>query len=408
MNHYFDIVIIGNSAAGLQAMQTIRRHSRAVTVAVIDREDCPAYSRVLTPYYIGGKTGRDNLFIVDHPFYERLGVTSLFGRTAVELDAERHQIRLHDGTVISFGKLLLAAGAEARATEITANAVCTLRHLEDAETLAGLLGTARSVTAVGAGLVSIPFLSHAGPEIEKHLIVGSNRVFSRVVDSEAAAVLEEHFVTAGLHLHKEDDVVSVTATDRLELTLASGIRLSTDMLLVGKGVVPNTALATQAGLKVRDGISIDQFCATDHPDVFAAGDAAEGLDFVTGEPTVQGNWMTAVEQGEHAALAMLGIHAPYEGSMKNNITEVFGIDVAAVGYCRDDAPHTASAHTPFTGRFRKVFLDEHQRTIGAVMIGDTNDAGSWYRMVRQREPFTGPALLQGENRYAKALRRLNA
>jgi NAD(P)H-nitrite reductase large subunit len=221
-------------------------------------------------------------------------------------------------------------------------------------------------------------------------------------------VLEEHFVTAGLHLHKEDDVVSVTATDRLELTLASGIRLSTDMLLVGKGVVPNTALATQAGLKVRDGISIDQFCATDHPDVFAAGDAAEGLDFVTGEPTVQGNWMTAVEQGEHAALAMLGIHAPYEGSMKNNITEVFGIDVAAVGYCRDDAPHTASAHTPFTGRFRKVFLDEHQRTIGAVMIGDTNDAGSWYRMVRQREPFTGPALLQGENRYAKALRRLNA
>ena len=84
------------------------------------------------------------------------------------------------------------------------------------------------------------------------------------------------------------------------------------------------------------------------------------------------------------------------------------IDVAAVGYCRDDAPKTATAHNPFTGRFRKVFLDEQNRTIGAVMIGETNDAGSWYRLVRLRESFPGPALLQGENRYTGALVRLNA
>jgi NAD(P)H-nitrite reductase large subunit len=406
MNPHFDIVIIGNSAAGLQALQTIRRHSRDLTVAVIDREDCPAYSRVLTPYYIGGKTGRDNLFIVDHPFYERRGITTLFGRTAVELDAERHEVRLHDGTVVHYGQLLLAAGAEARATEITADAVCTLRHLEDADTLTNLLGTARCIAAIGAGLVSIPFLSHAGPEIEKHLIISSNRVFSRVVDQEAAAVLEAHFTAAGLQIHKQEDLVGLTTTDRLELTLSSGARLTADMLLVGKGVVPNTALARQAGLTVNEGVCIDRCCRTAHPHVFAAGDAAEGRDCITGELTVQGNWMTAVEQGEHAALAMLGIDAPYEGSMKNNITEVFGIDVAAVGYCRDDAPHTATAHNPLTGRFRKVFLDERQRTIGAVMIGETNDAGNWYRLVKLRETFPGPALLQGDNRYPAALHRL--
>ncbi len=60
----YDIIIIGNSAAGLTALKTLRRLSRAVSIALIDREDVPAYSRVLTPYYIGGDTSRKNLFLV--------------------------------------------------------------------------------------------------------------------------------------------------------------------------------------------------------------------------------------------------------------------------------------------------------------------------------------------------------
>lgn len=407
MRRRFDILVIGNSAAGLQALATISRHCRDVTVAIVDREDCPAYSRVLTPYYIGGKTCRDNLFIVDSDYYARLGVTTFFGRTAIELDAERHQVRLDDGTTLGFGKLLLAAGAEARATGLSAESVCTLRHMQDADNLTRLMSGARSITAVGAGLVSIPFLSHAGADIERHLVIGSNRVFSRVIDAESSAFLEERFLSAGLFIHKEDDITDLSATNRLKLLLASGKTITSDLLLVGKGVVPNTGLAKQAGLAVRDGILVDEFCRTGHPDIYAAGDAAEGLDFVTRESIVQGNWITAVEQGEIAALNMLELGCAYEGSMKNNITEVFGIDLSAVGYCRDDAPKSITAGSPLTARFRKVFLDEQERVIGAVMIGETNDAGGYYRMVRTREVFPGPHILHGENRYGAAMLRMS-
>ena len=407
MRRRFDILIIGNSAAGLQALNTIRRHCREVTVAIVDREDCPAYSRVLTPYYIGGKTDRDNMFIVDYDYYDQLGVTTFFGHTVIELDAGRREVRFEDGTTIGFGKLLLAAGAEARVPEYKAKAVCTLRHMEDADTLTRLLNGARSITAVGAGLVSIPFLSHASVDIERHLVIGSNRVFSRVIDAESSAFLEEQFFSSGLMIHKQDDISSLSATDRLELSLASGKTITTDLLLVGKGVVPNTGLARQAGLSVGDGIKVDEFCRTNHPDIHAAGDAAEGLDFVSGESIVQGNWITAVEQGENAALNMLGLTCAYEGSMKNNITEVFGADLAAVGYCRDDAPKSITVGTPFSGRYRKIFLDERQRVIGAVMIGETNDAGGYYRMVRTREVFPGPQILHGENRYGSAMLRMS-
>jgi NAD(P)H-nitrite reductase large subunit len=407
MNQYFDIVIIGNSAAGLQAIRTIRRQSSQVSVAMIDREDCPAYSRVHTPYFAGGKTAKHNLFIVDRSFYVTMGVTTLLGQAAERIDPDRHEVLLTDGSRVRFGKLLLAAGGEARPLAGgEQRRICTLRHLADAEKLKVLLRTAKSVTALGAGLVSVPVLSHLPPGVERHLVVGSDRIFSRVIDAESAALLEEHFIHAGVTVHKKDDIVDVREGERLSLTLASGKQIESDVLVVGKGVTPNTQLASEAGLAVGDGILIDDCCRSGHPDIYAAGDAAEGKDFVTGKLTIQGNWMTAVEQGENAALNMLGLACAYEGSIKNNSTEVFGLDVAVTGYCQDDAPGTVSSGNRFTRRFRKVFLDEKGRMIGASLIGETNDAGVYYQLVRTRAQFPGKQLLQGENRYAACMQRM--
>lgn len=398
--HPFDIVIIGNSAAGLQAIRTLRRQDRRVTIALIDREPRPAYSRVLTPYYVGGKTSKENLYIVDEAFYAEHGVTLLLGATAVALDAERHQVALADGRILGFGKLLLATGGEARPLAGGTPRACTLRHLADAERLAALSASARSVTALGAGLVSVPVLSHLAPGVERHLVVGSDRVFSRLMDAESALLLEEHFIRAGVQLHKRDDVVSLDEGERLELRLASGKTLACDLLVVGKGVRPNAELARSAGLACADGVLIDDYCRTSHPDVFAAGDAAQGKDLVTGEPTVQGNWITAVEQGEHAALNMLGRPCAYRGSLKNNTTEVFGLEVAVLGYCQDDAPQTVSWGSRFSGRFRKAFLDEKGRLIGASLIGETNDAGVYYQMILGRMRLPSRRTLEGENRHA--------
>ena len=399
MAEAFDYVIIGNSAAGLQALQTLRKHSTDTSVAIIDREDCPAYSRVLTPYFVGGKTERDNLFIVDRDFYHQRGATTLFGKTVVALDADGRQLELDDGSRVTFGKLLLATGAEARQLKVASKRSTVLRHMSDAEQLVELMQDAKSITAIGAGLVSLPLLSHAPAAAEKHLVVGSNRILSRMVDAEASAILEDRFTQKGLLLHKQNDIVAIEEGDRLKLQLATGDILPTDMLIIGKGVAPNSELARAAGLKTGYGILIDDFCRTSHADIYAAGDAAEGRDFITGEPIIQGNWMTAVEQGENAALNMLGMTCAYPGSLKNNIAEIFGVDVAAIGECLDDSLDSVSSYDQKSGRFRKVFLDK-QQVIGAVLIGETNDAGLYYQWIRTRSLFPGKQVLSGTNTYA--------
>lgn len=218
--------------------------------------------------------------------------------------------------------------------------------------------------------------------------------------------LNKKLCAKGLQIHKENDIDSIGEGEKLELNLRSGEVLNSDLLIVGKGVSPNTGLASEAGLKVADGVLIDDFCRTSHPDIFAAGDSAEGKDFISGEMTIQGNWMTAVEQGENAALNMLGLQCTYQGSLKNNITEIFGIDVAAVGYCQDDADQVISTYNRASGRFRKVFLDNRQRVIGATMIGETNDSGLYYQLVTTRAVFPGRKLLDGTANYAQTQLRL--
>ena len=287
MAEAFDYVVVGNSAAGLQALHTLRKHTADASVAVIDREDCPAYSRVLTPYFVGNKTERDNLFIVGHDYYQQAGINTLFGRNVVALDADSHQLKLDDGSNVTFGKLLLAIGAEARQLAVKSDRSSVLRHMADAEKLVELMQDAKRITAIGAGLVSLPLLSHAPASAEKHLVVGSNRILSRMVDAETSAILEKRFTKNGLHLHKQNDIVAIEEGERLQLKLSSGESLTSDMLIVGKGVQPNSELAKVAGLKVDYGILIDDYCCTSHADIYAAGDAAEGKDFINGEPTIQ-------------------------------------------------------------------------------------------------------------------------
>ena len=233
-----------------------------------------------------------------------------------------------------------------------------------------------------------------------------NRILSRVVDAEASAILEKRFTEKGLQLHKQNDIVAIEEREQLLLRLASGDTLSSDMLIVGKGVEPNSSLARAAGLEVDYGIRIDDYCRTSHADIYAAGDAAEGKDFISGEPVIQGNWMTAVEQGENAALNMLGMECAYAGSLKNNITEIFGVDIAAIGASLDEDERSVSIHDQRTGRFRKVFLNKKDQVIGAILIGETNDAGVYYKWIRTRSHFPGKQVLYGTNTYAAFQQRM--
>ncbi len=402
----YDILILGNSAAGLSAAVKARKLNKKKSICIVDREEYPAYSRVMTPYFSGHKIDKEGLFIVENEFYNKNDIVTEFGKTVVEILPDKKEVLLNNGKSLNYEKLLIGLGAEATEISVKSPKASVLRHMSDAEFLHNAFNTAKSVTGIGAGLVTLPVLSHLKDDVEKNLIIGSGRIFSRVVNEEAALLIEEELFKKGVKIFKRDDISDYSEGDRLELNLKSGQKISTDVLVVGKGVTPNTDIAKNAGIEVNDGIIINKKCQTSMEDIYAAGDVAEGKDFVTGEMLIQGNWMTAVEQGEVAAMNMLGIDVEYEGSIKNNITEIFGIDVAVVGYYYDDAPITETHYNEFTGVYRKVFMNENRQVIGATLLRETNVAGLFYEMIKTREVFPENFWSSGNNSYAGKMNRL--
>ncbi len=403
----YEIIVVGNSAAGVSALKTIRTLNKNISVALVERDTIPAYSRVLTPYYIGGETPRENLFLTTMNFYRENNIEAYFGESLIEINPDKHTITTSGGLTLQFGKLLIATGAEAKKPSIEHKRVLTLRHIEDADKIKSTLKDARTIVGFGGGLVTIPTMSHFSGEIEKHIVISSGRVFSRIVDSEASSVLEAYFSSAGIRVHKRDNIVAVKdeQPNRIKILLESGKQITSDGLLIGKGVNPNISPAKASGIETNWGIVINERCMTSAYNIFAAGDVAEGRDLISGEYTVQGNWITAVEQGIVAAKNMMGINVMYEGSIKNNTTEVFGIDVAVVGYNKDDAPKAVSFSRTERHYYRKVFLDEKDRIIGATLIGETNDAGIYYGMVARRERFSN---LRYINQFANQAKVLNS
>lgn len=403
---YYDLIIIGNSAAGLSAIKTIRAIDKKISIAVFDKEDEPAYSRVLTPYYAGFDIDREHLYIVDRDFYSKNGIYTYLGQEVIKVDTNRKTIHTENARY-TYKYLLIATGAFAKHPHIKHNKVLSLRNISDADKLREFFSYAKSTAALGAGLVSIPTLSHLNDNVEKHIIVSSDRVFSQVVDKEASYILEGVFKNKNVFIYKHDDVESVkdNKDGSIKLTLKSNQTIDCDCLLVGKGVVPDVDFLKKE-LDIDKGIIIDDHSRTSAQDVYAAGDCAQGKDFITGKSLIQGNWITAVEQAIIAAKNIVGFDVAYEGSIKNNTTEVFGIDVAVVGYNKDDAV-SIEFYDPQRNFYRKLFFDESNTIIGATLIKDTNDAGLYYNLIKTRTKINTFYHLNQFANYAKFLRSID-
>jgi NAD(P)H-nitrite reductase large subunit len=203
MNRIKTHVIIGNSAAGLSAVKAIRRMGDPGRIIMISQEDCPAYSPVLTTYYVADEIHRSDLFLVDHHFYKEQKVERFFGRKAVSIDTDKKIVHLDDRSKVSYDDLLIATGASARRLEKVdrdaSGFVATLRTIADADRIRRIMERAGEVVFIGAGLVSLQTLRAVLKKVRKNtVIVGSYQILSQQLDAEAAAIIQKRIEAEGV------------------------------------------------------------------------------------------------------------------------------------------------------------------------------------------------------------------
>ena len=363
------VVIIGAGAAGISAVETIRRYDVESEVTVISRERSLPYSPVSLPDYIEGRISKEQIFVWNDHLIKENEVDFIYGKEVVYIHPNKQLIQLDDDSVISYDKLLIATGASPILTkDLDRMGVFTLRTLEDAESIRHQIK--ERVIIYGGGAVATKIataLKKIGIDV---IVFCRSRMLRRLFDEDICQLIQDLLVANGIKLVGVHDQVQIIG-DPVERLRIGTQELNCDGVIAALGVSPNTSFLDDKLIRLGStkGIIVNESMETSVVDVYAAGDCTETRDVISGEPYVMALLPPAVEQGKVAALNMIGINTKYEGTLSQNMIDVFDTPFASIGSLEGDKIDIKKQ-----GIIKRVTLKKG-KIIGAQLVGDVGDAG---------------------------------
>jgi len=316
-------------------------------------------------------------------------VQFILGQKAEHIDPQRKTVRLLDGRELGYDKLLIAVGADAIKPRYCAEGkrTFTLRYLDDAKKIAE--ATKGRAVVSGGGFIGIKTAyGLLGRNIKTNMVITSPYLLAMVLDETSARHLEKDITGMGIGIITGEDVIDIgLGNDELKVYLSSGRELETDVVVAGKGVKPSVDLAQASGIKVNEGISVNEFLETSAPDVFAAGDCCATMDLARNKLQAIGLWPTAMEEGYFAALNMSGAGARYPGSIGMNSLKTKAFHLISAGILKGEPGLTVyEKHIPSRKQFRKIAF-RGDVPVGMAFYNCPEEAGLFVSLIKKALPL---------------------
>jgi NAD(P)H-nitrite reductase large subunit len=369
-------LVIGGGTAGMNALRTIREEESDRTALTLVSAERP-YSRMVLPYYLDRSIAESRVYTATAAVLAGWGVTSHLGRRAARLDAAARACTLEDGTVIEYDECLIATGSSPVRPGVPGAdlpGVHSFWTLDQCRALIAATRPGSHVVMVGAGFIAFTILNSILSLGAKLTIVEiAPRILPRMIDAVGAELvegwLERHGVTirTGASLTRIEDVKG-----RKRLRFAKGPDLNADVVIMATGIRTNLAWLKDSGVTIREGVVVDDHLRSNLPNVYAAGDVAEGPDSIGARPVVHAIEPTAQEHGRIAGANMAGKDVRYKGSLLMNIVEVCHLDVASFGAWDDEKAEVVTGLHRDRPAYRKL-LWRGDRLIGAIILGPSSD-----------------------------------
>ena len=327
------VVIVGGGAAGLAAADMLRRKGYDGPVTIISADDSAPYDRPnVSKDYLQEPIPDEWMNLRPPEYYREQRIDLVLNSPVSSVDPRQKQVRLEDGRIYNFGAILLATGADVIKLPIPGareSDVFYVRTWSDAKVIFRRAETAKQVLVVGAsfiGLETAASLRSRGLTV--HVVAPGNQPFERTLGVEVGAFFRALHESHGIVFHLGK---TVTRMDGGQVTLSDGTELLADFLICGVGVRPSVTLAEQAGLKVDNGVVVNEFLETSVPGIFAAGDIARWPDPHSGQQIRVEHWVVAERQGQIAAKNILGYREAYD-FVPFFWTQQFGVALKYVGH----------------------------------------------------------------------------
>ncbi len=318
MNEIERIVIVGGGQAGASAAARLRGRGFGGTITLVCREPIAPYQRPpLSKKYLIGEMDRDRLLIKPAAFYKDSGVDLRTGVEATAIDRDSREITLSDGSVLAWDRLLLCTGTKPHMlpTAMTSGLenVHTIRTIEDVDQLQAKLATAKHVLVVGGGYIGLEAAAVVRQlGIAASIVEAGQRILQRVAAQATSRRIAQLHRGNGVEIFTQTGLQSLEPlpAGRCRARLDTGTERVVELVIVGIGVAPETALAAACGLTLDNGVAVDTACRTSDPRIFAAGDCASFP--WRGERIRLESVQNAIDQAEAAADSMLGHDVCYD------------------------------------------------------------------------------------------------
>jgi NADPH-dependent 2,4-dienoyl-CoA reductase/sulfur reductase-like enzyme len=322
MQHY-NYLIIGGGMTADAATKGIRETDADGTIAIISNEDHPPYNRPPLSKSLWKGDSEESVWRKTND----KNVTVLLSHTAVSLNPGEKTVTDEDKNVYSYDKLLLATGGVVNRLPYKAEGIIYYRTFDDFRRLKALSVKANHIVIIGGGFIGSEVAAALAMNKKKvTMIFPEAAIGARVYPAELASFLNAYYESKGVTVMAGESVTSIEKSDgNYSIKTKSGASIDADVVVAGIGVKPNTKLAEESGLKVENGILVDEHLSA-APDIFAAGDAANFYSVALGKRTRVEHEDNANVMGELAGKNMAGANESY------NYLPYFYSDLFDLGY----------------------------------------------------------------------------
>ena len=376
------VLIIGGVAGGASAAARLRRLDEDAEIVMLERTGYVSYANCGLPYYVGGVIAERGKLTLQTPesFRRRFDIDVRVRNEALSIHRSSKTVRvrrLDDGSEYDepYDVLILSPGAKPLMPDMSGTddpRVMTMRTVEDTLVMRDFVVSNRPKSAVVAGG------GYIGLEVAENLAE---------MGVEVTLVQRHHCLRSnGIRLLLSEAVTGFETDGPLKVKLRSGCTLDADMAVVALGVVPETHLASDAGLEtgIKGAIVTDTHMRTSDPSIYAVGDAVQVREFVSGTDAVISLAGPANRQGRIAADNICGIPSEYRGSQGSSVIKVFDMTVATTGLNEKTAraagidydkvyTYSASHATYYPGArnmsVKTLFEKGTGRILGAQIVG---------------------------------------
>jgi len=386
-------VIIGNSTAAVGAIEGIRKYDSSTPVTVVSDEPYHTYSRPLISYYLGGKVTKENMIYRPLDFYQRNNIRTMLGIKAMSVDYSNKTVLLENGEKLGYSKLLLATGGKPFIPPmggLDKKNIFNFIKMDDVKAIEKVAVRGSKAVVIGAsfsGLKAVEALVKRNVSVT--VIDIMSRIMPRVLDDTAAAIaaktLKDHDVKVLLNNTVETILGEDTAAGVL---LKDGTKIDCDFIILAIGVRCNTDLVKDSGIKINRGIVVDEKMQTSIPDVYAAGDVAEGYNFIEEKMMEIAIIPNAYYQGETAGANMTGGNKTFNDGFIMNSMPLLDLPIISAGISEDrEGIEVISKFEPEKDTYKKFYISDN-RLVGYLLINEVDRAGIYTDMIRNQSDIT--------------------